>query len=420
MAKGSALETLAPELQLRILRDASTPDDLHALIQASPRLYQVYLLNKDIVLAAVARGQFHPAVMPDALIFAKIAQLKQPLSRDIAVKVCESYPEVLEELQETNTTIPRSVALCKLASNVGFFIEDYVRNTLPIMKGLGRSLDLDILPEYRPVYPVSYFKLSDSETGRLQRAFCRFEIYRYLFARCSSELDHDLRECSIDPSLPPAEQASLFLHQFPDFQIAEIICIRDYLYRRLRGICSRLEDEAVATLPPETFIFGQEGDAEADEWTSGAYLFTNNGKAYQNDHLEHLMSLGLSYIRRIFESNGEEQKKLFIRHMPRDVIQHLETQFITRALEFLGRNPAHGDIPLLAKTDPPFVYEINADAELDIPDAWQWAHPRAPPFYLKDSAMKGLRDWGFVFWDFDRLHESGILELRYVSFYTAG
>lgn len=419
MAKESALEMLAPELQLQILFNAGTPDDLHALIQASPRVYQVYILNKDTVLSAVARRQFHPAVISDALLFATISQLEQPLSRDITIEVCESYPSELGESKGTTTTIPTSVALCNLASNVRFFIDDYARNTLPIMDGLGRSLDLDVLPEYRSENPVSHSKLSASETGRLQRAFCRFEIYRYLFARCSSEFDHDLRECPSDSSLTPAEQASMFLEKFPDFQVTEVNCIRDYLFRRLRGICSRLEDEAVDNLPPETFIFDPEGDVESAEWASGVWLFTNNGKYYQKDHLEHLMSLGLPYIRRIFESTGEERKRLFIRHIPGDIIRHLETRFISRAIESLGRNPARGDMPLLAETDPPFVYEFNADIGLDIPDAWQWAHPRAPPLTLKDSAMKGLRDWGYVFWDFDRLHESGILELRYVSFYTA-
>lgn len=410
MARNSALESLAPELQLQILFNADTPDDLHALIQASPRLYQVYLHNKDTILSAVALRQFHPAVASDALFFAKISQLEQPLSRDTVMELCKTYPNELQEA--TNIPIFMSVALCKLVSNVRFFIEDYARNTLPVMEGLGQCLDLEILPEYWPENAVSYSQLSGSETGRLQRGFCRFEIYRYLFARCSSELDHDLRECASDPSLTSAEQASLFLQRFPDFQVTEIICIRDYLFRRLRGICIGLEDKAVDSLPPETFDFDQDGDLEAAEWASEVYLYTNNGKAYQNHHLEHLMSLGLAYIRRIFESTGGKQNNLFIRHIYPDIVRHLETQFITRALELVGPNPARGDIPLLAKTDPPFVYEVNPDVELDIPDAWQWAHPRAPPLKLQDSALKGLRDWGYVFWDLDRLHVSGILERR--------
>lgn len=90
----------------------------------------------------------------------------------------------------------------------------------------------------------------------------------------------------------------------------------------------------------------------------------------------------------------------------------METEYITCAFEYLGPNPAGRDIPLLAKTDPPFVYEINAGAELDTPDAWQWAHPRGPPIELSDHALKGFRDWGYVFWDLDRLRESGILERR--------
>lgn len=411
MAKQGALELLAPELQLHILLNANTPDDLHALIQASPRLYQVYLLNKDTVLSTVARRQFHPAVISDALFFAKISQLEYPLSRDTVLELCRTYPG--ESHQEIISPIPMSVALCELASNVRFFIKDYARNTLPIMEALGRSSDLkdvEVLPEYQPESPTSYSKFSDSEVGRLQRAFCRFETYRKLFGRCSSELDHDLQECLSDPPLTPAEQASLFLEKFPDFQVAEINCIRDYLFRRLRGVCSQQEDKAVDTLPRETFIFDQHDDVEGAEWASGVWLFTNNGKAYQDDHLEHLMSLGLSYIRRIFDSTGEGQKNLLIRHIYPAVIQHLETRFVTRALEYLGRNPAARDIPLLAKTDPPFPYEVNEDVELDIPDAWQWAHPRAPPSWLNEGAYKGLRDWGFVFWDLDRLRASGILE----------
>ena len=326
------------------------------------------------------------------------------------MQFCKNYPSELDD--GLTFPITTSVALCELAGNLRFFIEDYARNTLPIMKGLGQSLEIDILSEYTSENPVSYSELSDSEVGRLQRAFCRFEIYRHLFARCSTEFDHDPRTCPDLPSMTPAEQASLFLEKFPDFQVTEINCIRDYLYRRLRGTCRRLEDKAFDTLAPELLTFDQDGDYETAEWRSGLYLFTNNGKDRQKHHLEHLMSLGLAYIRRVFESTGEEQKNLFIRHVPGNCIQHLEREFITSAFDCLGLNPAGHGIPFLANTDPPFVYRINTDVELDIPDAWQWAHPRGPPWGLSDDDSKGLRDWGYVFWDRDRLRESGILERR--------
>ena len=409
MATKSALELLPPEIQLQILVNADNPNDLHALIQASPRLYQLYILNKNLVLSKVACRNIHSAVMTDALVVARISHLEKPLSRKAVIEVFETYPS---ELQESSVmTTPMSVTLCKLASNISFFVEDYARNTLPIMEGLGRSLDFEVLPSYSAEASASFSKLSNSETGRLQRAFCRFEIYRTLFARCSSDLDHDTRKCAYEPSLSAAEQASEFFERFPDFQVTEINCVRDYLYRRLRGICSQLEDEAVSTLPPETFMFDRDGDYESAEWASGVYLFTESGKHYQKQHIEHLMSLGLAYIRQIFESTGEEQKNLFVRHSVANV-KHLETDFMTKALGLLGPIPGRGDFPLLAETDPPFVYEINADVELDIPDAWQWANPLAPPLCLTEKHQKGLRDWGFVFWDLNRLRESGILERR--------
>lgn len=410
MAEKGALENFAPELQLQILSNAATPDSLHALIHASPRLYHVFILNKDTVLSAVALRQFHPTVISDAMFLAEISQLEQPIPRDTVLGFCRSYPGELHK-QEV-IPIPISVALCKLARNIRFFIEDYARNTLPLLEDLGRFLDSDVLPEYQPENPVPYSQLSDSEVGRLQRAFCRFEIYRYLFARCSSELDHSVRGCAEVTSLTPAEQASLFLQQFPDFQIIEINCIRDYLYRRLRGIFSQLEDKAANSLKPETFDFGDDGDIELAEWQSGVWLFCESGKSYQNQHIEHLMSLGLAYIHRIFESTDEEQETLFIRHSNNCMIKHMERNFMTRAFDYLGFNPARRNVPSLSETEPAFMYEVNANVELDIPDAWQWAYPQGPPLKLYQSYMKGLRDWGFVFWDIGRLRESGILERR--------
>ena len=410
MAGNCPIEMLAPELQLHILSNVNTAGDLHALIRASPRFYQVFLHNKDTVLSAVTRRQFHPAVISDALFFAKLSQLEQPLSRDTVLELCKNYPG--EQNEGTVIPVPLSTALCKLARTVRFFVQDYARNTLPLMAELGRSLDVDVLPEYPAEDFSSHSQLSESETGRLQRAFCRFETYRYLFARCSPNLDHNVRDCADTPIMYPAEQARTFLQQFQDFQVAEINCIRDYLYRRLRGIFNRLEDEAVETLPIETFIFDEEGDIESEEWSSELWFFTENGKLYQDRHIEHLMSLGLEYIRRIFESTGEEQKTLFIRHIDIACVKHIERNFITRAIDSLAFNPAGKGVPLLDETDPPFVYEVNPDVELDIPDAWQWAYPRAPPVKLSDFYSKGLRDWGFVFWDMDRLRESGILEQR--------
>jgi len=410
MSQAKALEMLPAELQRQILLQAETLDDLRFLIRASPRFHQVFLQNQEFILSATARRQFHPGALPDAIGFAKLSRLELPLSRESAMEYCQKGPNPFGDCRQTVITLPETAALCKLAQNVRFFIEDFARNSLPILRGLGQSLDRNILPEYPPETLTAGSQLSPSETGRLQRAFCRFEVYRCLFAKCSSKLEHNLHQkCPLSPLISPSEQASLYLQRLPDFQIVEINCIRDYLFRRLRGICSQLEAEAVETLSPQTFMFDPTRDVECDEWYSGVHFFCDSFKPHQHAHFEHLISLGLPYIRRIFEATGDQRRILFLRDYPNSRIYHQEHSFITSAIECLGKNPATTE--LLPKTDPPFVYKINKAAELDIPDAWQWAHPRAPPHMLKDSSTKGLRDWGYVFWDFARLQKSGILEL---------
>lgn len=432
MSHNCTLEDLEPELQRDIMLEATTPSQVFNLIKASPRLYHVFALNKQFILSTVARRQFHPAVLSEALTFAKIPQSRQSRQQrsrmsamqstmqytmQIAMLFCEINPSKIHDWQTTISPISESVALCKLAGNLKFFIEDYTRNTLPIMRLLGESPcpaddpSFSLEAEYWPETPVLYSELSKTEIGRLQRAFCRFEIYRELFARCSTELDHDVEVCPSEAAVSAAEQASLYLGKLPDYQIAEIHCIRDYLIRRLCGICTQLEDEAVETLSPETLTFDEDGDAETDQWSSGLFLFTEDGKSAQGDHFEHLISLGLPYIRRIFESTGDERRALFIRDTGHCLIRHLGADdFLTQALECLGRNPAWVDSRSSAKTELPSLLEPRPEIELDITPSWRWANTLGPPIKLSDGRFKGLRDWGYVFWDYDRLQTSGILE----------
>lgn len=410
MPEDCTLDTLLPELQLHLLFVSDTPDNLHNLIHASPCLYQVFLLNKENILSAMARQLFHPAVLPEALTFAKISQLKQPLSREDARSFSHIKPCKLREWEDETSSASESAALCKLASSVNYFVEDFARNTLPIMKAVGQSQDVEVLTEYKSGELMAHSRLSRSEIGRLQRAFCRFETYRYALARCSTALNHDNTDCGLDPSIDSEEQAILYLEKYADYQITEIHCVRDYIFRRLRGVCSQLESEAVDALISEDFEFDEkECDVECAELDSGLYLFTDSGKSWQKAHLEHLMSLGLPYIRQILESTGKKRRDLFIRHIPNAVLNHLETNFMTEAIERLGRNPARESMSLLA--DRPSEYEFHQEHELEVPEAWKWAYPDVPPILLRDSSLKGLRDWGFVFWDYERLQKSGILEL---------
>lgn len=407
--KGSPIERLLPELQILLLQQAGTPDELHALIRSSPRLLQVFLLNKQKILSAVARRQFHPAVLPDALIFAKISQCAQPLSSNAAKRFYKIDQNELREWTDTITSIAEVVTLCDLARNVKFFVEDYASNTLGIMKAIGEPRDFCRIPSDWPEEKLMRSNLSSTDIGRLERAFVRFEVCRHFLARCTSKERIRRHETGLKRSSEAEEQATFYLQQFPDFQITEINCIRDYLSRRLRCICYKLEDIACDTLTYEDFDFHdplEDHDAEQ----SDIYIFTEDGLEYQNVHFEYLMSLGLPYIRRLFESDWGEKWFLFTQYHSHRIFLTNRSQLLSIAIEKLGKNPVRGDIPLLARTDPPYEYPPDTIIELGVPDAWQWAHPRAPPRWLSERRVKGLRDWGFVFWDLERLQKSGILQ----------
>lgn len=143
-----------------------------------------------------------------------------------------------------------------------------------------------------------------------------------------------------DPPLKSSEQAK-YLMRYTEHQIAEIVSIRDFLTRRLRGLCTQIEEEAVKVLAPEALTFEREGDTESAQWDSEFYLLTESGKHEQVDHLEYLMSLGLPYIRRVIESNGREQISLFLKYSNHNVIKHLiGSKFITKAIENLSASSA--------------------------------------------------------------------------------
>ena len=414
MPGDSALELLSPELQQKILLQTETLENLYTLIRSSPRLYQVFRLNRETTLSSIALCQFHPAVQSEALAIAKLAQLQRQSKRvtrsqrHVAVSFCDTFPTRIQHWCFSNDCGPVSVDLCKIGRTMKFFTSDYAQNTLPILDQLGHSRDLEFLPEYRAYNHGSYPQLSSTEIGRLQRAFCRFEIYRRLFSRCSQDPYHGAHNCIYPVPLTTTEQAQLFLQNLPAFQIAEIACIRDYLYRRLRGIFDELENEAVRTLPVAAMTF-EEYDEDA-LWRSPFYPFTTHAQHEQGYHLEHLMSLGLPYIRQFLVSTGDEQRDLFLHHVRGYAIGHLENQFLSQAFECLGFNPSYNrnQKPWL-DTGKDFIPACDENGYSELPQGWLWGHHKKPPIKAVNHVHKGLRDWGYVFWDYDRLQDSGIL-----------
>ena len=409
MPEDCILEVLSPELQLKIMLQFEDLDTLSSFIRASPRMYQVFRLNKNIVLSTTALNHIHPIVQQEVIAVAGLAHLQRQSHGDEKSRrdTAEAFRRNVSSQEMyawigTDALEPVSIELCSLVRAVDFFVKDYTQNTLPILGQLGRSEDLEILSDYPPDSHVVHPQLSSKELERLQRAFCRFELYRRLFSRCLQDAYDGTHKCIDFPPLKVAEQAAAFFGSMPPVQITELACIRDFIFRRLKGICQHLEDQAVRTLPLEVMTF-RDFD-EAAMWRSPFYIFTYHAQPGREQHLEHLMSLGLPYMRRIIESTGNEQRDLFLHHIPGYVVSHFEHDFLSDTL----RNHS-GSL----YTEELMTAACDGNSYSEHPPGWLWGHRPTTslrPLSACDRRFKGLRDWGYVFWDSDRLQNCGILD----------
>ena len=288
--------------------ESQNSDTVHAFIRVSPCIYESFRTGKDYILSRLARGLFHPCALLDALGVARLAELVQPLPCETAIALMRIPLHDRQRQLFRNTSLSRSIALCKFFKLISFFIDDYAKNSLPILVRQGKGQVFDIETEYNATQlDASTYNLSVSEIARLQRAFCRFELYVQLFRVCCGA--EETCKWSTSDWVPVEHQVEGFLSHFSATELTEIHCVRDYLHRRLRGMLDKVEDEAVAA--PHKDYYEQESDCVSD--VGSPYLFRYyGGKEGQDGNIKHLMCLGLEYVQRIFTSAGNERRDLML------------------------------------------------------------------------------------------------------------
>ena len=420
MAGECFLELLLPELQRLILLQLDSFEALHALILASPRFYQLFKINREVTISTIARRRLPHGTILATLAIERLKQLESPpFSRENVFRFFDFTPSELE--QSPNSILPLSVSieLCKADRTIQFFADDYTENTLPILAQLQSSKDDSIRTQYRlNIHDAPCFHLSETELSRVRRALCGFETYRKLFAGCSSGLDHNDHDVRRDH--PPAplnafEQGKMFFRSTPAYNIAGIACVRDYLCRRLRGVFDQVEDETVRTLQaecpnPVSMKKAMDWDTETGGrfdyfYESDFHPFTYGGKIDQDCHIEHLLSLGLPYVRKILEATGNERRDLLLREP--FCADHHERDFLTATL---GLDPLRPPSKRWRWRQGDRIRSSDQAIKANAPPGWLWAHGERGYSDLVEKAHKGLRDWGYVFWDQDRLQNAGILD----------
>jgi hypothetical protein len=392
---GSTLEMLLPELQAAILSYFPTLDSLYSSINASPRLFQVFASRKQQILSNMAMRQFHPAVLPDALATVKASQLGDSPSRDSVLEFLGSLPQQYDVHTTALLPEPTAVALCQLHENISFFVAEFAQHALSIMT---ECSDFSAQREFQAVtgaQETSKPNLSELETGRLQRAFCRFEVYRYLFAGCTTE--------SV-PNMTVAEQAHLFLERFPKWEVEEIACVRDYLMNRLCEVFNSMEDEFV-----EKEIAGNlpvRAESILGRWEEEDRWFSSSQKLDHDSYMEYMLSLGLPFLRQAFRATGEERKGMIISNSCR-----AGPRFLSKALHQPQQDT---EADRQDMTDHSGGVTVSfAEDRMDEPnEGWVWGHDYKPALGWASGLRTELRRVGYVFWDHKRMKESGVLSLR--------
>lgn len=370
----SQLELLQPETQTAIICHLSSIEALYSLIRASPRIYQVFVSRKEYHLTHLAKQQCLGC--PSAWVAIEASKLPKPVSQkdittfthDVAEKNIFDVPIM---------PLKQSISMMKLGSCVEWFIADFTHQTLPNLTRLsewtGSTQDVNAI-QLDP---------SSIERQRIAQAFFRLEIFRHLFEPTGM--------WNID-KLQPGVQ---FLEGYLLHEVEEIACVKDYLVRRLWLIFDQIEDDLVeGGLSASVRMAAQaaQEDPSSENW------FGPTGKASHTAYMENIIYRGLPFLKEIFTANRSRQAELVLS------IDTPVDGYISDVLQAFRKHEPVGFHPYNALRFSSF-HDDASKASI----GWLWIVDRSPGYTPGRVPGKGLRGWGYVFWDKERIEASGVL-----------
>ena len=386
-----SLDELSPEVQLLVMSHLEI-ESLYALIRALPQQLHVFRSAKELVLSQILRRTFHVSVLPEALAIVRASQLKsRPPDRQHVDTIIQS---IKSHKSSASTKQPMSletcIFLCRLNHTLSYFVNDYTQHTLGALADFYHRRTLSQGSSCNKVDVVLDGPLSITELTRLQRAFCRFELYGYLFGAPKK-----------DVKIGAYEQWNTLLAEFQPWENEELTSIRDYLTRSLCKRFDQVEDDFVQ----ETLKDGSALDGDfPNRWDQDDIFFTYEEKSHDHEaYIEYLLSLGLPFLRQVFEARDKKLRTLILSNA-RSV-----GDFLTKAVGQYFRN---ADIARDREMDA--KYGVKLEFEEDSPDdwnaGWMWACGYSSRWDFAHERQRVFRDMGHVFWDYARLEASGLFD----------
>lgn len=156
------LESLPTEVLVAILSAARSVNDLHALIRASPKVYEVFRSAKRAVLISIVTRDLGPALR-DAVAATIITPLRTR-GRKESERLIEQYGGLLRgDVRETarGLSAGAAVSLVRVNRSVQFFVDEYAASRLP---------------KLRKIHQDAAGPLTANERQRVAQAMLRHQI----------------------------------------------------------------------------------------------------------------------------------------------------------------------------------------------------------------------------------------------------
>ncbi len=432
----SHLDSLAVELQLKVLYQSSSLQSLYNLIRASPRYFQVFLPSKEAILNHVIRRVVGQEVFYDAVFLAEALHLSpKGLDHKSARSLMREYVQDAATFSyDSALSSPTLYYLCRLHPIIEFHLEKIRNSALDSLMDCAQAVGTK--PTTKPFqlkeehFEIDRLPTSTVETVRLRRALYRTELYGFLFYLRPNFGAQTQR-------LTGNDQEGMFLAAFSPWEVEEMACIWFYFQSHLGECFDRVEDNFVRLVQdhgPSSGYSKMDEDHEKLEalmkqekkkvnYDHGiasvskppqsemeSFLnvrgphrfFTCAGKSHGHEDLtEILFSLGLSFLRDLFEADDQQQMRMVLDNAERSA-QHT----FVNAYNIYNTNIA----TTISQWPQARDYDPDPDSFIQPGAGYHWAR-KAFDCEMGSFPCRhrgGLRSLGYVFWDKARLDASGI------------
>lgn len=204
-----SLTTLPLELRQKILcyLDISS---LQAVSNTCSSLYCALSGSKQLLAKAALLNEFDEALLPETYLLLQSMQMK-PWSEAAVKSLLDGHENAtIETYAHLSWSLTDIYALGILNQHIKNFAADFASSALSAMNPNSEN-------------ESTRQQLSATENRRIERAFIRFELYCRLFGK----------DMEYGKEIKSVEQVDIFLVKLPAWEIEQLACVHDYLFRRI-------------------------------------------------------------------------------------------------------------------------------------------------------------------------------------------